>query len=44
MVANVVSPSRMVYMSIMRKMYDDGQMTLEQYAGCLRRYKESKGW
>jgi len=37
---NVVVVQNMHFLHILRNMYEQGEITLEQYAGCLRRNNE----
>ena len=37
---NVVTITNTHFLSALRNMYNQGEITLEQYAGCLRRDKE----
>ena len=40
MTADVVTIANTSYLVIVKQMYQRGELTLEQYAGCLRRARE----
>ena len=43
MMGDVVNVSLTCYIWVVKQMYQLGDITLEQYAGCLRRAKERMG-